>query len=514
MQFQRGQKSKLSDLTPSTQLEVALDLGVPPGVSIDLACFGLDAQGKLSDDRYFIFYNQKTSPCGALAVAGGAGAGSEVFRVDLGRLPPTIKKLVFVATIDGEGTMSKLGPSRLSLRAPAEVATYPFAGGEFGAEKAVMVAELYFKDLWRVAAVGQGFNGGLSAVLAHFGGQEVKPAAAPPAQPPAPAQPPHARTMEMQGLPPVPAQSPNPYLPPQGAPPAPPNPYGPPPPQGAFGAPPSQQPNPYGPPPPQGNPYGPPPQQQGANPFAQPNPYAPAGNPFGQPNPYAPQGAPPMGAPPTGNAGTSAPPAAPPAGPAKVSLDKRGASSAVNLKKGGGVQAVHINLNWNRPEAAKGIMGFLRGTPEAADLDLGCMYRMKDGMKGVIQPLGERFGSRTHPPYIFLDKDDRSGASSDGENLYILRPDLIDLVVVFAMIYEGTATFATVGARLTLKDEGGAEVFVPLNNPDPRNTFCAVASIRPEGGSIRVTKEERYFFGHKECDAQYGFGFRWVAGSK
>ncbi len=229
-----------------------------------------------------------------------------------------------------------------------------------------------------------------------------------------------------------------------------------------------------------------------------------------------PQGAPPMGAPPMGNAGTSAPPApaAPPAGPAKVSLDKRGASSAVNLKKGGGVQAVHINLNWNRPEAAKGIMGFLRGTPEAADLDLGCMYRMKDGMKGVIQPLGERFGSRTHPPYIFLDKDDRSGASNDGENLYILRPDLIDLVVVFAMIYEGTATFATVGARLTLKDEGGAEVFVPLNNPDPRNTFCAVASIRPEGGSIRVTKEERYFFGHKECDAQYGFGFRWVAGSK
>jgi len=186
----------------------------------------------------------------------------------------------------------------------------------------------------------------------------------------------------------------------------------------------------------------------------------------------------------------------------------------VSLKKGGGVQPIHINLNWDKPEAPKGIMGFLRGAPEAADLDLGCMYRLKDGMKGVIQPLGERFGSRTHPPYIFLDKDDRSGASSDGENLYLVRPDLIDLVVVFAMIYEGSATFATVNGRLRIKDEGGSEVFVPLNTPDPRNTFCAVATIRPDGSSIRITKEERYFFGHKECDEVYGFGFRWVAGSK
>ena len=33
-------------------------------------------------------------------------------------------------------------------------------------KKAVMLTEIYFKnDLWRIAAIGQGFNGGLSALF-------------------------------------------------------------------------------------------------------------------------------------------------------------------------------------------------------------------------------------------------------------------------------------------------------------------------------------------------------------
>lgn len=92
------------------------------------------------------------------------------------------------------------------------------------------------------------------------------------------------------------------------------------------------------------------------------------------------------------------------------------------------------------------------GGGEAPDLDLGCMFELTDGSKGVIQPLGENFGSRTHPPYIFLDKDDRSGASTDGENLYITRPDLVKRIMVFSLIYDGAANYATVNGRL--RDQG------------------------------------------------------------
>ena len=149
-----------------------------------------------------------------------------------------------------------------------------------------------------------------------------------------------------------------------------------------------------------------------------------------------------------------------------------------------------------------------------ADLDLGCMFVMNDGSRGVIQALGNNFGSDRFEPYIMLDKDDRTGADSDGENLTIFRPDLIHTALIFAFIYEGTSDFTRVNGRLTMKDPRGNEITVKLSNPDMRRTFCAITMIENFGGEVKVTKEERYFQGHQDCDEQYGFGFRWAAGNK
>lgn len=41
------------------------------------------------------------------------------------------------------------------------------------------------------------------------------------------------------------------------------------------------------------------------------------------------------------------------------------------------------------------------------DLDLGCMYELTDGTKGVVQPLGNLLGDLNGPPYIRLSGDDR-----------------------------------------------------------------------------------------------------------
>ncbi|MEG0488251.1 MAG: VWA domain-containing protein, partial [Acinetobacter sp.] len=50
--------------------------------------------------------------------------------------------------------------------------TYPLNGSSFHQEKALMLAEIYYKsDAWRIAAIGQGFNGGLKALVQHFGGE-------------------------------------------------------------------------------------------------------------------------------------------------------------------------------------------------------------------------------------------------------------------------------------------------------------------------------------------------------
>ncbi|TWV45902.1 hypothetical protein FRZ03_14815 [Streptomyces misionensis] len=180
--FQRGHKARISDLTAGTDLYVGVQIA-GPGLTFDISCFGLDADERLSDDRYFIFFNQPKSPEESLQLLGAQAGDTESFRVTLDRIPPHIRKLSFTATVDGAGQMSQIGPGYLRIVAGGEeVARYSFDGAEFSTERAVMLGDFYYKDGWRFAAVGQGFDGGLEALLRNFGGevleeQEEAPAA-------------------------------------------------------------------------------------------------------------------------------------------------------------------------------------------------------------------------------------------------------------------------------------------------------------------------------------------------
>ncbi|MFC8832948.1 TerD family protein [Streptomyces griseoincarnatus] len=190
-EFQRGHKARISDLTAGTDLYVGVQIA-GPGLSFDISCFGLDADERLSDDRYFIFYNQPKSPEESIQLLGAQAGDTESFRVTLDRIPQQIKKLSFTATVDGAGQMSQIGPGYIRIVAGGEeVARYPFNGSEFTTERAVMLGDFYFKDVWRFAAVGQGFDGGLDALLRNFGGEvaEDEPAAPEPQQAPQPQAP-------------------------------------------------------------------------------------------------------------------------------------------------------------------------------------------------------------------------------------------------------------------------------------------------------------------------------------
>ncbi|MEU4877478.1 TerD family protein [Streptomyces sp. NPDC021608] len=183
-EFQRGHKAKISDLTAGTDLYVGVQI-TAPGLTFDISCFGLDADERLSDDRYFVFFNQPKSPEESIQLLGAQAGDTESFRVTLDRIPPQIQKLSFTATLDGAGQMSQIGPGHLRIVAGGEeVARYAFSGAEFTTERAVMLGDFYLKDVWRFAAVGQGFDGGLDALLKNFGGEVAEEEA-----PPAPAQP-------------------------------------------------------------------------------------------------------------------------------------------------------------------------------------------------------------------------------------------------------------------------------------------------------------------------------------
>lgn len=196
--------------------------------------------------------------------------------------------------------------------------------------------------------------------------------------------------------------------------------------------------------------------------------------------------------------------------PAVINLAKSGDSHSIDLTKKTG--DFSVNLNWNSTVEKKGLFGFL--SKSTLDLDLGCMYRLKDGSQGVIQALGDAFGSAHSHPYINLDKDDRSGLSSDGENLRFTKLELLDFAVVFAFIYEGSPNWESAKGVVTIKQQNSGDIVIKLDNPESGKIMCGLVKIENKNNQLVVTKEERYFAGHKELDQAFGFGFNWTAGRK
>lgn len=167
-QLERGERMPLAALVPDGSLQAGLSAR---GLALDFACFGLDAGGKLADERYMTFFNQPATPCGGVAL-GGVGADADGFHFTLASLPAWVERLSIVASTDGTAALSQLQAGSLRLVGPqGEFARFDFSGRDFAGEKAVMLGELYRKDGgWRLMAVGQGFNGGLDALVRHFGG--------------------------------------------------------------------------------------------------------------------------------------------------------------------------------------------------------------------------------------------------------------------------------------------------------------------------------------------------------
>ncbi len=221
---------------------------------------------------------------------------------------------------------------------------------------------------------------------------------------------------------------------------------------------------------------------------------------------------------PGGAPAPAAPPSAPSA-PKKVELKKGQKVSLV--KGGGGLGEISINLNWHQqPQAKK--QGFLAsifgggGGEGGIDLDLGCLYEMKDGEIGCVQALGNDFGSLSHPPYIALDGDDRTGSNAAGETLRVngKMASKIKRILVYTFIYEGVANWQQADGIVTVKCPGSPDIIVRMDEYGSSKAMCAIALLENINDTFSVEKLVRFFSGHKSLDAAYHWGLRWQPGSK
>ncbi|MFD4594367.1 TerD family protein [Streptomyces rubiginosohelvolus] len=242
--------------------------------------------------------------------------------------------------------------------------------------------------------------------------------------------------------------------------------------------------------------------------------------------PSAPQAAAPAAAAPA----APQPPAAPaPAAPQPVRLTKitltKSAPSVSLAKQGGTSGALRVNLNWEVRKQFKG-WGAKLGRAVAMhadlDLDLCALYELTDGRKGVVQSLGNAFGSLNQPPFIHLDGDDRTGALSTGENMTINldHKNQLRRVLIFVTIYEGARSFADLHATVTLQPQNGAAVDFSLDECTVPSTVCALALISNDAGDLTVQREARYLVPdrgvspQRTIDAAYGWGMNWTPGRK
>ena len=168
----RGQKIKSSDLDIKNQLDIKIHIDEVHQEILDISCFGVDSNNKLVSDEYFIFYNQLETADNSIKMMTSSEFTS--FNLNLEQLPQSIHKLVVVMTIDGDSSVSKIDNTAIifSNGEIEHIAEYKLNCSEFSIEKAVILCEIYRKDdQFIISIVSNGFNGGLDAVLSHFGGQ-------------------------------------------------------------------------------------------------------------------------------------------------------------------------------------------------------------------------------------------------------------------------------------------------------------------------------------------------------
>jgi DNA polymerase III subunit epsilon len=137
---------------------------------IDIVAFVVDEDEQVSFDEDFVFYGAPENPAGTVRILGD-GPTEQTVSVGLATLPPSARRVVVAAAIDGATTFGDVGAIQITA-APGTSAA-PLAQATLDAattERTMLLAELYRRGpLWRLRTVGQGYDYGLGALARSYG---------------------------------------------------------------------------------------------------------------------------------------------------------------------------------------------------------------------------------------------------------------------------------------------------------------------------------------------------------
>ena len=174
--LQAGQKVLSSVVSTLTVIP-----GLKEGLVCDIGAFCL-SNGKLFGDEYFVFYNNPSTPDGSIKLEERCGS---IFSLDLSKLNTAIDKIVVTMVADSS-LIKQFEPTTVVFKSSDNEYQYATEQSLYIEHTAIMLFEFYkHNGVWKMNANGQGFNGGLAALIKHFGGEveEADPVVVEPPKP-------------------------------------------------------------------------------------------------------------------------------------------------------------------------------------------------------------------------------------------------------------------------------------------------------------------------------------------
>lgn len=176
---QKGQKIPLSAGQPVNRIKACLGWNTSNHqCDVDVSAFLLDGSGKVPGDSWFVFYGQTTSPDASTSFEVDGTSDREIIHIDFTRLNPSVKKIVFVLTIDEAfqkklhfGMLKDAYVRILNEADGAELVSFPMTD-YYSNVISMMIGEVYqHNGIWKFHAIGDGVARDLAGLCELYGVQ-------------------------------------------------------------------------------------------------------------------------------------------------------------------------------------------------------------------------------------------------------------------------------------------------------------------------------------------------------
>ena len=176
---QKGQKISLDAGQSVSRIKACLGWNATNHqCDVDVSAFLLDGNGKVPGDSWFVFYGQTTSPDASTSFEVDGTFDREVIHIDLTRLNPSVKKIVFVLTIDEAfqkklhfGMLKDAYVRILNEADGSELVSFPLTDYYSNVISMMIGAVYQHNGTWKFHAIGDGVARDLAGLCELYGVQ-------------------------------------------------------------------------------------------------------------------------------------------------------------------------------------------------------------------------------------------------------------------------------------------------------------------------------------------------------